>query len=243
MKKIALALVCTCIFAFAFSQNGYWQQELKYKISVTLNDQEHSLDAFESLVYTNHSPDTLRFIWFHLWPNTFKNDKTAFSEQMVENGDTHFYFGGKEKRGYINRLDFRVDEVAAKTEDHYQDIDIIRLILPRPLPPGESITITTPFHVQLPEISSRSGHMGQSYQVTQWYPKPAVYDRTGWHPMPYLDQGEFYSEFGSFDVQITLPKNYVVAATGELQNEEEKNGWMKEKKIKFQIQDPSKRNR
>ena len=86
--------------------------------------------------------------------------------------------------------------------------------------------ITTPFHVKLPYNFSRGGHDGQSYQVTQWYPKPAVYDRKGWHPMPYLDQGEFYSEFGSFDVSITVPENYVVAATGELQNAEEKE-WLK----------------
>lgn len=229
MKKLVLAFVCCCIAMLASSQRGYWQQELQYKISVKLNDQDHSLDAFETLVYTNHSPDTLHFIWFHLWPNAFKNDRTAFSEQMLENGDTRFYFGGKDYRGYVNRLDFRVNEVTAKTEDHPQDIDVVKLLLPKPLLPGESITITTPFHVQLPEISSRGGHVGQSYQVTQWYPKPAVYDQRGWHPMPYLDQGEFYSEFGSFDVEITVPSNYVVAATGDLLDAEEKK-WLETRK-------------
>lgn len=65
------------------------------------------------------------------------------------------------------------------------------------------------------------GHDGQTYNLTQWYPKPAVYDINGWNPIPYLNQGEFYSEFGSFDVKIKLPKNYIVAATGVLQDESE----------------------
>src|SRR4030095_5462770 len=102
----------------------------------------------------------------------------------------------------------------------------IKVVLPDPLLPGQKVILTTPFHEQLPYNFSRGGHEGDSYQLTQWYPKPAVYDRDGWHPMPYLDQGEFYSEFGSYDVRITLPANYVVAATGELQNEEEIE-WLK----------------
>ncbi len=210
-----------------YSQDSYWQQELQYMIDIKLNDTDHTLDGFLDLQYTNRSPDTLVFIWFHLWPNAYKNDKTAFSDQLLENGRTDFYFSNKEKKGYINRMDFRVNDMVAKTEDHPNHIDIIRVMLPQPLAPQKSIRITTPFHVQLPYTFSRGGHEGQTYQVTQWYPKPAVYDHKGWHPMPYLDQGEFYSEFGSYEVKISLPKNYVVAATGELQNEEEK-GWLRE---------------
>ncbi|HEY2722599.1 MAG TPA: M1 family metallopeptidase, partial [Chitinophagaceae bacterium] len=168
---------------------------------------------------------TLNFIWFHLWPNAYKNDKTAFTDQTLINGDTRFYFSDKDQRGYINRLDFKVDNITCVTEDHPLYIDIIKVILPAPLPRGHKIILSTPFHVKLPFNFSRGGHDGESYQVTQWYPKPAVYDKNGWHPMPYLDQGEFYSEFGRFDVQITIPKNYVVAATGELQNPEEKQ-WL-----------------
>ena len=148
---------------------------------------------------------------------------------MLINDRTDFYFSGKEKRGYINRLDFKINGVTAKTEDHPQHIDIVKLMLPKPLAPGEQILIATPFHVKLPYLYSRSGHVGQSYQVAQWYPKPAVYDQKGWHPIPYLDQGEFYSEFGKFDVRITVPKKHVVAATGELQDEEERNGYWEEK--------------
>ena len=201
------------------AQNAYWQQRVDYRIDVTLLDKEKALDGFEKIIYTNNSPDTLSYIWFHIWPNAYKNDRTAFSEQMLENGDTRFYFSEPEQRGYINRLAFKVDGQTAVTEDHPQHIDIVKVVLPKPLPPGEQAEITTPFHVKLPYNFSRGGFDGESFQVTQWYPKPAVYDQSGWHAMPYLDQGEFYSEFGSFDVRITVPKTYVVAATGLLQND------------------------
>lgn len=243
LKKLLLLLLFTGLFSPAFCQptsssakasavkpdtrdQNYWQQEVNYTIDVSLNDKDHSLTGFEQLEYINNSPDTLRFIWFHLWPNAYKNDKTAFSDHMLENGSTKFYFSNKEDRGYINKLDFKVNGVTAQLEDHPEHIDIAKLVLPAPLAPGQKITISTPFHVKLPYNFSRGGHDGQSYQATQWYPKPAVYDKDGWHPMPYLDQGEFYSEFGRFIVKITVPKNYVVAATGELQNPDEKE-WLK----------------
>ncbi|MBE7169744.1 MAG: M1 family metallopeptidase [Williamsia sp.] len=205
---------------------SYWQQQVDYLIDVKLNDEEHTLDGFEKILYTNHSPDTLTYIWFHLWPNAYKNDKTAFSEQLLLGDKTNFYFSSPEQRGYINRLHFEVNGSIARMEDHPQYIDVVKLWLPQPLLSGQSITITTPFHVKLPANFSRGGHTGQSYQITQWYPKPAVYDSRGWHDMPYLDQGEFYSEFGDYQVNITVPAAYVVAATGELQNRDELE-WIK----------------
>ncbi len=204
----------------------YWQQQVNYVIDVSLDDVQKTIDGFEKISYTNNSPDTLTYIWFHIWPNAYKNDKTAFSDQLLQNGNTKFYFSTPAQKGYINRLDFKINGTTAKTEDPPQHIDIIKVILPKPLPPTKEITITTPFHVKLPFNVSRGGYDGQTFQVTQWYPKPAVYDQQGWHAMPYLDQGEFYSEFGNFDVRITVPKNYVVGATGELQNPEEIN-WLK----------------
>ncbi|MBS1598517.1 MAG: M1 family metallopeptidase [Bacteroidetes bacterium] len=223
IKKL---LLCIALLAPAFVRaQNYWQQEVNYTIDVSLNDVEHSITGFIKMRYINHSPDSLSFIWFHVWPNAYKSDRTAFSDQLLEKNRTDFYFSNQEDKGYINRLDFRVNGAIAKTEDHPQYTDIIKLILPHSLAPGDSINITTPFFEKLPFNFSRGGHVKQSYQLTQWYPKPAVYDRHGWHPIPYLDQGEFYSEFGNYDVRITVGKNYVVAATGELQDEDEKK-WM-----------------
>jgi len=215
LKKTLLLLFLAFTLTRSFAQTGaYWQQKVDYTIDVSLNDVDHTLDGYVRIQYQNNAPDSLYFIWFHVWPNAFKNDRTAFSDQLLENGRTDFYFSNDEQKGYLNRLDFKVNKVTAVTEDHPVHQDIIKLVLPAPLAPGQSIQIETPFHVKLPDHFSRSGHVNQSYQVTQWYPKPAVYDARGWHEMPYLDQGEFYSEFGDYQVTINLPENYVLAATG-----------------------------
>jgi len=219
MKAIRLLFILSFVSFTAAAQSPYWQQQVNYNISVSLNDTDHTLDGHERMEYINNSPDTLKFIWIHLWMNAYKNDRTAFTKQQLENGSTRFYFSNEEDKGYVNRLAFKVNGSIAVKEDHPQHPDIIKLLLPAPLPPKKSCIIETDFHVKLPYNFSRGGHIGQSYQITQWYPKAAVYDRRGWHEMPYLDQGEFYSDFGDYEVKIVLPGNYAVAATGELKRD------------------------
>ena len=141
--------------------------------------------------------------------------------QKLRDGSNKFYFAPAKDKGFIDSLSFVVNGQPATLEPDPANPDIAKLVLPQKLAPGASVTIATPFRVKVPESFSRLGHEGQSYQISQWYPKPAVLDRRGWHPIPYLDQGEFYSEYGSFDVTITLPTNYTVGATGMLQNPDE----------------------
>lgn len=206
-----------------------WQQKVDYQIAVSLNTQTNSLNAFESIYYTNNSPNTLTEIYIHLWPNAYKNRNTAYAKQELEKGDTKFYFSEESERGYLDSLNFTSN--GKKLNWSLQNnIDIALVKLDNPLKPGESIEISTPFFVKLPKVFSRLGHEDSIYCITQWYPKPAVYDVNGWNPMPYLNQGEFYSEFGKFDVRITVPKNFVVAATGMVQNDEEKLWWLKRSK-------------
>jgi len=199
----------------------YFQQEVKYSIDVKLDDRTHQLRGREELAYTNNSPQALSFIWFHLWPNAYRDNNTAFAQEEKRHNSRKYLFAKAEDRGYIDSLSFKVNGQDAKLEYDPQNPDIAKLLLPTPLAPGATATIATPFRVKVPGSFSRLGHVGQSYQISQWYPKPAVLDRRGWHPMPYLSQGEFYSEYGSFDVTITLPTNYTVGATGELQNPDE----------------------
>lgn len=198
-----------------------WQQKVDYVINVSLDDSLHVLRAYEVMSYHNQSPQTLSEIYIHLWPNAYLNNETPFAKQQAENGKTDFYYAAKEDRGRLDSLNFKVNGQTVKWEFVNGQYEICKLLLNKPLEPGNKIEISTPFRVKLPKVFSRMGHEGQMYCVTQWYPKPTVYDVNGWNPMPYLDQGEFYSEFGSFDVNITVPENYIVAATGNLQNSDE----------------------
>lgn len=203
----------------------YFQQELNYEIDATLDDEQHLLHAQLTLRYQNNSPDTLRKIPFHIWPRAFSSDRTAFAKQLLRNGSTRFHFAEPRLRGTLDSLAFTVDGEAAQHSFDNEHPDISWLTLNEPLLPGTSITIITPFRVKIPASFSRLGRVGTSYQMTQWFPKPAVYDREGWHEMPYLDQGEFYSEFGNFTVRLTLPDNYLVGATGTLQEASERQ-WL-----------------
>jgi len=204
------------------SSQEYFQQKVNYKIQVRLDDKRHELNAFEKVEYINNSPDTLQLLFFHLWPNAYSGNNTALAKQLISLKGKQKLFNDQELKGAIDSLDFKIDDQQVQWNLLPGQPDICQIILNTPIKPGDSINITTPFHVKIPKgVTSRLGHIGESYQITQWYPKPAVYDRTGWHQMFYLDQGEFYSEFGSFDVSITLPENYIVGATGNLQNDNE----------------------
>lgn len=210
-------------FASIHAQHPYFQQEVHYRISVVLDDSAHTLHGHWAMRYVNRSPDTLREMWLHLWPNAYSQKNTAFARQLLRNRNTRFHFAPDSALGGFSGLDFRInDDAPAPFISDPQHPDIARLILTPPLLPGDTLLLETPFTLHIPASFSRLGHVQQSYQITQWYPKPAVYDRKGWHPMPYLDMGEFYSEFGSFDVTLTLPQNYIVAATGVLQTESER---------------------
>ncbi len=210
---------------FSFAQKPYFQQRVDTRIEVTLDDEKHFLHGYEEFTYTNNSPDTLRQLFIHLWAAAYSHDRTAFSEQMLEDGSTDFYYSKPAQRGYIDSLRFKVDGAAATHSFHPDTPDIATLPLPAPLSPGGTAVVTTPFRVKIPKPFSRMGHTRQAYFISQWFPKPTVYDRDGWHPMPYLNFGEYYAEIGSYDVSITLPKNYVLMATGNCETAEE-NTWM-----------------
>lgn len=198
---------------------SYWQQKVLYDINVTLSDTSHEIIGHESITYINHSPDDLSYIWMHLWPNAYKNNETPLGRQKFRMHSTKMHFFPDSSFGWIDISEVRANGDSIRWTYRSEDtLDVAKFTLNEALLSGDTLILDLDFRVKLPNSLSRLSHTRQHYEFTQWYPKPAVYDRSGWHPMSYLDQGEFYSEWGDFDVTITLPANYRVAATGKLQD-------------------------
>ena len=107
MRKLALSLLT--LLSINISAQDYFQQEVNYIIDVELNDKNHTLIAEEIIEYTNNSPDDLDILWFHIWPNAYKDNTTALSKHQLDGGSTSLYNATEEERGNISNLNFTVD--------------------------------------------------------------------------------------------------------------------------------------
>jgi len=197
----------------------YFQQFVRYAIDVRLNTEKRMLSGMERIVYVNHSPDTLRQIFLHLYPNAFESKQTALMRDYLKRFNRSFVDMPEKYRSYLRVSDVRIDGSPVVPE---VDETVAQLALPAPLMPQDSIEVTLVFEEKIPAEIARSGYRGDQYDISQWYPKVAVYDQNGWHAEK-LRAGEFYGEFGVYDVRIMVPAGFVVAATGELR--EGDAGW------------------
>lgn len=210
MKNVLLGLLAVCLLGQGLDA---WQQRVSYDIEARLDTVGHELAAVQRLRYRNNSPDTLSFVWFHLYPNAFRDERTHFAMEAEGFHDYRFRLSRQDERGHIEVSQISAGGQACSLAPG-DDPTTARLDLPEPLAPGDSVEIDMSFRVKIPKFFSRLGHKGAHYEISQWYPKPAVYDRTGWHPLGYHYLGEFYGEFGDFQVGLWLPKDLVVGATG-----------------------------
>ncbi len=223
MKKFLLAALIP-LASLAQPGPGYWQQEVKYTMDIDFDVTKHQFSGKQEVLYTNNSPDTLNEVFYHLYFNAFQPGSMmdVRSRNIVDPdkrvGDRISKLS-KEEIGYhtINMLkqngqqvNFQVTETVMKVE------------LAEPIMPGATATFSLDFDSQVPVQIRRSGRNnteGIDYTMTQWYPKMAMYDKDGWHPDPYVGR-EFYADFGTFDVNISIQDNYVLGGTGLLTNRE-----------------------
>ena len=217
MRKAAIVGAFLVISGLS-SASAYWQQDVHYKINAEFVPSEDKIMAQETLIYTNNSPDTLNQVYFHLYLNAFQPGSPLDLVSRQE-GD---YSTSKLAPKQWGRMEIKKLEVGQREITDFKiDYSIMQINLPEKLLPGQKIEFYLEFEDQLPPNGARMGKSGKHYDIGQWYPKIAVYDRFGWHNEQYLGTGEFYGDFGKFEVSFTAPKEYILGHTGQLLNEEE----------------------
>lgn len=221
-----LTYLCLGQVNFLSAQSSF-QQQVNYTIDASLDDETKVISASFEIEYFNKSSQDLAYLIFHLWPNAYKTKSTAFADQQAKHSSRDFYFAQPNQMGGYQSITFYIGDQEVGVTSFEGHEDIVKLSLPSILKSNQSVAIKGQFELKLPQSFSRLGHTERSVQLTQWYPKPAVFDDQGWHPLPYLNFGEFYSEFGDFDVTLTLPSKYIVAGTGQMNNKDEKSQYLR----------------
>src|SRR5207249_3815200 len=170
----------------------------------------------ETVTYRSGADSALHSIYLHAYPNAFRDPRTVFAREGERWGEDYAVrLASPRERGWMTLDSVTADGTPAAL---FLDETVARVDLPRPLAPGGSVTVGLRFEVQVPRPIARFGHVGTDYSMGQWYPKVAVYDELGWHPDPYHYFAEFYGDYATFDVSITLPDPFWVGATGVMQS-------------------------
>ncbi|NND70860.1 MAG: M1 family metallopeptidase [Rhodothermales bacterium] len=209
----------------------YWQQQVDYAIEATLDTSSHSIIGSERITYHNNSPDVLKYLWVQLDQNVRSREHSRTYETaraLPENISPQFRrFVGVEPfdGGYTISRVALVDDGAIAGADYRINNTIMRVNLVQPLNPGESQQLEIDWSYPIPDNGRGAKEKvmdGWLYEMAQWFPRMSVYDDVnGWQTDQFLGRGEFYLNFGNYDVKVTVPWNHIVDATGELQNPEE----------------------
>ncbi|MFL5386866.1 MAG: M1 family metallopeptidase [Longimicrobiaceae bacterium] len=207
----------------------YWQQVVSYTIRAELDPRTTLLHGSERIVYRNRSPDVLRAIVLNLYQN-------IYSESVPRNRRAPNTGGVALERVVVQGSRLAEQPAAAigvmrqverPAAGYAVDGTLARLMLPRPLAPGDSAVLEIDWHHKVPPAPTfrtawEDALGGRAFVVGQWYPQVAAYDDVnGWDATPYLGDGEFYLEYGTFTVGLTLPAGWIVGATGALTNREQ----------------------
>ena len=203
---------------------GYWQQDVHYTLKVNIDESSDIIEGHETLVYTNNSPDTLTFLFFHLYQQAFQPG--SYYDNLQHHNHVRPNYGKYERDG----LGTKVSNVQVNKTPVEASFDntIMRIDLPAPLAPNSSVELDMDFRTYFQgdgEVRRRMKMFdawgNKHYDGVHWYPRVAVYDRKfGWTSDQHLSK-EFYGDFGTFDVELTFASNFVVEATGNLVNRDE----------------------
>lgn len=224
LKKGFLILIFASLHTLGYAQ-GYWQQRVEYQMDIKMDVSTDRLTGTQSLKYYNNSPDTLKKVFYHLYFNAFQPESMMdVRSRTIEDPDNRV----RDRIVKLEDSEIGYQKVSGLTQDgkaveSFVEGTVLEVTLAEPILPGASSTFNMTFEGQVPLQIRRSGRdnaEGIEYSMAQWFPKMAEYDKDGWHPTPYIAR-EFYAPWGDYNVNITIDKNYVVAASGVLQNPNE----------------------
>ncbi len=210
----------------------YWQQQVDYRIETALDTAAHAVSGSERITYHNRSPHTLAYVWVQLDQNvrSLRHSRTyAAEEALPEDMSPAFaaYVGIDNFDGGFELSRVQVQDAGGRMADarRRKNATVMKVYLAEPLPPGGTTAIEIDWSYRVPDDGRGAKERvrdGWLYEIAQWYPRLAVFDDVnGWQTDQFLGRGEFYLEFGDFDVKITVPWDHIVDATGVLQNPEE----------------------
>jgi hypothetical protein len=220
--------------------HAYWQQRADYKIRARLDEANHAIQGNETVTYHNNSPDTLNYLWLQLDQNLFKPNSNGRTTATVVSREawaratpeTGVKFDGMrtmlESRLFDGGFNITAVKDAGGAPLHYViNGTMMRIDLPQPLKPGAKLAFAVDWNYKINDqkvVHGRSGYesfddKNDLFAIAQWFPRMAAYyDVKGWQHKQFLGAGEFTLEFGDYDVELTVPSDHIVAATGELQN-------------------------
>lgn len=219
MRRILLATVLAALPVLA--QSPLSTRVVTYRIDARLNSVKKTIDATEVLTYRNLSGVPLQTFPFHLYLNAFKPDSTVARE--MRRGDPDWELE-PEERGGIEVHSFEVvggGDLTAQLrfihpdDDNAADRTVAEIHLPKPIPPGQSVTFRISFHDQLPQVTMRTGYKRNYFLVGQWFPKVGVWWHGAWNCHQFHATTEFFADFGSYDVNVTVPRDYVTGSSGD----------------------------
>src|SRR5438094_6800534 len=208
------SLAAVFLLLLARDTTGYWQQQVAYRITASLNEQTGVLTGRERISYVNRSSATLRAFYVHQYLNAFRPGSRWAAADAAEDRDRFQHLG---------EPDYAFERITAATlggrevrpdYPYAPDSTIAHWTLARPLVPGDSLVVEVEWQARPSTVPRRQGRKGRRFDFAQWYPKVVVYDRYGWEDHPLYPAGEFYGEFATYDVTLDLPADQVIGATG-----------------------------
>ncbi|MDX2053748.1 MAG: M1 family aminopeptidase [Polyangiaceae bacterium] len=194
-----------------------------YNLDANLDVGKHTIHATGTIHFTNRSTRALTELWFHLYLNAFKNNRSLFLRNpfaLGRSGRTLSSYGYIEVHKLTSPR-FGTQNLWANSAKHSpadpDDTTDISVPLPAPLEPGESLELELEFTSHLPPVLERTGYAGSFHFAGQWFPKLAKLELDGtFAHFPFHPNAEFYADFGDYDVRITAPNEFVIGATGSL---------------------------